>query len=600
MTAPSAPDDPTTAADQLPAGQRLDALLLAYVDGTLDAPLRAELEVRLAGDPDLRAEVDGLQALRGLLDEDARYGRESLLDVPPAHLLEAIVRAEVLARPDEIRQAIVNGGGLARTAPERGDKPLWARLQSWWMGGGVVVGAAAAVAFVITRGPAEPPRSPTPAAAVVAPATTSPNALNDALADAPAGERQAEGAGAAVDEFAADGAPSAKRMKTSNAGPNAVPDEPNGGLAELDKRSGGGRAANLPTLQDDPQGDLQAPGGNAVGDSGADRGFASASASAERAERAERKAPVMPTLDAVAAEEPAPRAPPAPKSAESRKPADNARDDDASSYGSAPAPVTTSTTPSAAPPPPPATPPTSVGGGSLGYQSADQSRDVFLEKMRAKKTAQIEREEASKKKPSSKSSIGGEKSKDAPAAPAKGKADRADKEMTATESREELEREKRINAASMMLTAAERELAAGRAQDALDLAVRAEAQGGGALGLVPASTQTRAYLLLKRFADGARVGSRLLQGDVSDVVIVDGLLAGADAATAIGDRRLAERLLVKVLAPPNKDVARRAAAQRRLDSLRAASVRNRAAESDAAMDAPAASSKSSAPSTSDE
>ena len=124
-------------------------LVFAYVDGTLDAAVRAELDIRLAGDPALRAEIEGLLAIRTLLDKDAQYGRDSQVDLPPSHLIDAILRSEVAARPDEIRQAVA----LARTSTDARDdasRPLWARFSSWLVGGGVVVSAAAAVPVPIT------------------------------------------------------------------------------------------------------------------------------------------------------------------------------------------------------------------------------------------------------------------------------------------------------------------------------------------------------------------------------------------------------------------------------------------------------------------
>jgi hypothetical protein len=119
-----------------------------------------------------------------------------------------------------------------------------------------------------------------------------------------------------------------------------------------------------------------------------------------------------------------------------------------------------------------------------------------------------------------------------------------------------------------MLVTAERELSMKRFDSAVDLAMRAEAIAGSGLGLAPASTLVRGYVALRRFADAARVASRLLQGSPADGQLVDGMLAGAQAALQIGDHRLAERLLERAASVENKDPARRQQAQQQLKALR--------------------------------
>jgi hypothetical protein len=98
--------------------------------------------------------------------------------------------------------------------------------------------------------------------------------------------------------------------------------------------------------------------------------------------------------------------------------------------------------------------------------------------------------------------------------------------------------------------------------------------------VLPASTQARALLLLRRPAEAARIASRLLSASAADPLVVDGLLAGAEGALAVGDRGLATRLLRHALRPENADAARRAAAERLLRA--------------AAADAPAAKAKAEA------
>lgn len=562
-----------------------DALVLAYVDGTLAAPLRAEFETRLASDPDLRAELEGLRALRTLLDGDAVWGRDSAVDAPPAHLVEAIVRAEVAARPDEIRQAVA----LARSSPEAmKQQPLWARLQSWWLGGGVVVGAAAAVLFVVSRdesqilAPAAKTAAAEQTAAPVMPATTKPK--NDkageglvaaALDDNAGNASTADGAGLADNEAQLQGG------LTRRALPDPAPE------------GGGGRAANEKLQKPEQKLELREEGKLALAkdakadafafkeeekpaeppspkkatrsldglrsagdsdsdsfdDSGLDRGNAALGASAGKGPTAAAPAPPPPPPMAAPMDAPAP-----------------------STSSTAPTAPTT-TTPTTTPP---TTPPTTVGSG--GYVSVGEATSRFREVVKAKKTAKIEQERKDLKARSQ----AADKSKGnrAPAAPGSPSSD-----MTPTEARDEIERNKRIDNASVMLGTAEHELAGGRANEAVELATRAEAAGAGSLGLAPASTQARAYVLLKRNADAARVGSRLLQGDPADPVLVDGMIAAADGASAIGDRRLAERLLQRALLPANKDAALRAKAQARLNTLRS---KDAAFESDAVAPAKAA------------
>ena len=535
-----------------------DALVLAYVDGTLAAPLRAEFETRLASDPDLRAELEGLRALRTLLDGDAVWGRDSAVDAPPPHLVEAIIRAEVAARPDEIRQAVA----LARSSPEAmKQQPLWARLQSWWLGGGVVVGAAAAVLFVVTRD-----ESPILAPAAKTAAAETAQAAESQVVTAPAEPKPERKAGEGL---------VAKDDANANANANV-----SDGLADNKPQLQGGLARRaLP----DP-----AEGGGRANEKAAN-GRREESAKLSLAEDAK--------ADQLTTAEPAPKK----KSATDDVRADPGRANlgsDGDSFDDAGldrgnASLGPGGKGAAAPPPPPAqTPPTAAAStapsapaptsvGSGGYVSVGEATSRFREVVKAKKAAKIEEERKELKARSQAADKGSDKgkAKRAPAAPGA-----PSSELTPTEARDEFERNKRIDNASVMLGTAEHELAGGRANEAIELATRAEAAGAGSLGLAPASTQARAYLLLKRNADAARVGSRLLAGDPADPVLVDGMIAAADGAAAIGDRRLAGRLLQRALLPANKDAALRAKAQARLNALRA---KDAAFESDSAAAAPA-------------
>jgi hypothetical protein len=165
-----------------------DALVLSYVDGTMNDGERAAFAARLRAEPALRAEVDGLVALRGLLDDDTRFGATSGLDAPPPHLVDAIVRAEVAARPDAIRAAVLRAADASDAA-----RPWWSKLSSWLVGTSLVGAGAAALLLVVTRAEA-PATSPQEAkdlfaaAPAAAPAAAQPPPPAAAFAAAPGGD----------------------------------------------------------------------------------------------------------------------------------------------------------------------------------------------------------------------------------------------------------------------------------------------------------------------------------------------------------------------------------------------------------------------------
>lgn len=502
-----------------------DDLVLAFVDGSLDARERSEFEARLAGDPALRADVEGLRAVHEMLGRDRAFGEASGVDVPPPHLLDAILRAEVVARPAEIREAM----GLLRDPPAA--KPWWARLQSLWMGGGVVVGAAAAVLFVVTRTdqlarePVHPSVEATTSTSTPPPPPLPPSpdpADGDAKLATKSDDKRAEGAApqnAKKAEPPAEPPPPASELQT--AAPLDVADE-----APARERAQKPQAADAkpkPALAQLADATPSAPEKDALAfdDAGLDRGNAGLNLASGAGKGA----------------------------------------------GPTPSTAPSSTAPA---PPSPAAAPTPVGGG---YVPAKESARRITEVLKAKKKAKIEAERAAEQKKSSTSTK------------AEAAADGDDGYLTPTEAREEIARKKRIDDASLMLTTAERELAAGNPKNALELAQRAESQAGAVLGLFPAALQARAFVAVDRASDAARVGSRLLAADPADPLLVDGLLAAAQGAQAIGDHRLAERLLQRALLPANKDSARRAKAQAQLNRLEGA-IRNRAA-APAALEAPA-------------
>jgi len=114
---------------------------LAYVYGELDGEEAHAFEARLEADAQLRAEVDGLMATRDMLDGDAQWSDEQGLDDPPPHLVGAILRAEALARPKEIR--------AAAAVLEKGEQSWVQRMSLWIIGGGAALTAAATLLIFV-------------------------------------------------------------------------------------------------------------------------------------------------------------------------------------------------------------------------------------------------------------------------------------------------------------------------------------------------------------------------------------------------------------------------------------------------------------------
>jgi hypothetical protein len=494
-----------------------DELLLEALEATRAGNgAAAAATARLAHDKALQAELDGLRAVQDLLKADADWGAQSGADAPPPHLLDAILRAEVAARPDAIRSAVAANPAVGGAVPAPPATGWWSRFSSWVVGGGVVVGAAAALLVTVSRAPADVAAPKAEAAPTAAPAP----ALQ-AAPPPPADVVATMGDGPAEDRGTAAGGVRRLREEKKPTLATAMPVDGQAGKADkaLDdspahERSIGG-LGGVADLDDDgaarPDADAfaykdAAPGSVArAGD--APTGLAAASSGGGRAMPAEAESP-----------------PPEPPAAE---------------------PMPAATAP-AAPAPRPA---------PVRVVSADEARKNFLA-ARAKAEAKEQAKEQAKAVAEAKG-----KAKTAPAAAKKSARDDADA------AREQMAREQRLQEANSILVTAERELQFGRFAVALDLAQQAEAIAGTGLGLAPASTQTRAFLGLKRFADAARVASRLLSGSAASPQLVDGMLAGAEAASAIGDLRLAERLLAKAASTENPDAARRTEARRRLQAL---------------------------------
>jgi len=521
-----------------------ELIALATGPGELQESLAARLE---AASPEVRAEVASLRAVRALLDGDAAWGQSSGTDAPPPHLFDAILRAEVAARPDEIRQAVA----LAQTPPPA-HKPLWARLSGFLLGGGVAVGAALALVVTMQRGDAEvaAPQKLAAAATEAKPAQPALVAPDPAAAPAPASPADTGTLGGLGDGIA-DAAGGAMGEKKANDNKGAVADD------EAD--------------------DLQAAKGKVeskLGEAAAlapPRSPAESKPSPKKADRAVAKDFVEPTPDAVPAR---PRDVDADSLAkdkaegadgavadrpQEREAAQN-RAGSGSLSGAGPGMPAQEAPPAASAPTKPSPPPPRI-------VSAEEARRTFLaRKEEAKESAKKSAMEQAKQEPSSK----------AKARPAtKSSASRGDgapagiaQDASPDEVREQMARQQRLQEANSMLVAAERELTMRRFDSALDLALRAEAIAGSGLGLAPASTQVRAFVALRRPADATRAASRLVGGDVRDPQLREGMRAGVDAALSIGDFRLAERLLVRLASKDNDDATSRADAQARLESLR--------------------------------
>ena len=123
--------------------------IVSYVYGELTEAEKSEFEKRMADNPTIRAEVDGMIATREMLEVDTQNGAELGFDEPPSHLRAAILNAEVAARSDHVRDAL--GRDSTDETPS-----LWNRFRGLISGGGLVV-TAAAVLFTVHTQNQEPP-----------------------------------------------------------------------------------------------------------------------------------------------------------------------------------------------------------------------------------------------------------------------------------------------------------------------------------------------------------------------------------------------------------------------------------------------------------
>jgi hypothetical protein len=339
-----------------------DDLVLAAFDGNANSDARAPLS------PSVQAEIDGLRAVRALLNDDAAWGEHSGVDAPPSHLLDAILRAEVAARSDVVRQAITTASSPA-TAPSS----AWQRLSSWLVGGGVLVGAAAAVLLTVSREPtmqadsmAAPKMAEAPAA--IADGVLRSAAPGSAIAEVAAAPPPPPPPPAPVAAAAAEGAPEPLRAQDTLGFADAAKDE-----SRVAGPAGGGFGLTAPGATKGALGDI---GGSVADDK-----------------------PASP-VSAVSAVAPAKAAPPAARKADASFASEAEADDDVGQRALRPAPA-----PAAEAPPPPAAP------APAAALSGNEVRRVFRERMSEKKAEAIEdaREEAkegkAKKAPSADSLV---------------------------------------------------------------------------------------------------------------------------------------------------------------------------------------------------
>jgi hypothetical protein len=152
----------------------MDNEITAYLYGEMPETQVHAFEKRMQEDPDLLAEVEGLRATQEFLDADLKSGIENGADLPPPHLLNAIMRAEIIERPASIREAII--------ARSKKDEPWHKRFFLSLLGGGALATTAVVVIFISVNSnldKAEAPASVT----LQRPGTAEPAA--EAAADAP-------------------------------------------------------------------------------------------------------------------------------------------------------------------------------------------------------------------------------------------------------------------------------------------------------------------------------------------------------------------------------------------------------------------------------
>jgi hypothetical protein len=487
------------------------ALALAYVYGELGPAEVKSFEARLETDAELRAEVEGLVATRDLLDMDVRYGEESGRDVPPPHLTDAILRAEALARPREIREAAIAASGQTRTWVQR--------LSVWLIGGGVAVGAAATLLVLVTsnsmmKESADMAAAPAPAASADAEsaprfepakpmAKSAPNGAMEKSADF-ADEKPAEAFEESKKERAADGFAPSRDPSPRSSGRQGEAGEDRAGAKDRSRSLVFNEPADAPMKQAAPK-PSQIAGGKAF-------------------DYAEGEAEEEPLAELAADEADAD---------------DNALGDSfgaggASSKADGIAPM------EPAPPPPATRAPAGPPKVGSNLRKVLERGKKAPSKRKAKKRA-VERDARSQMR-----------------AEAKG----------------QLEQNERLTAINVAYRTAERAFNAGRFGVAYDEYGKAGAldAGGKVLGPMPHVGQMRSLHSLGRYREVLDHVPALMRFGVKIFGVADGLLVAADAAERLGQLDRAERLYADAAKSPDvklrtraKKASKRMRARREMD-----------------------------------
>lgn len=494
--------------------EETETLMLAYVYGELSTSDARAFELRMDADPALRAEVEGMKATRSLFGDDAAEGLRTGVDVPPPHIVDSIMRAEALARPQPIREA------MFKRSASSSSSTLTARMARWVFGGGVLVAGAAVVFVVVNRSPA---------------------ALNSAMsksADAPSAEapRAEPQPAEAADKLAQPSSPTASTTPT----PAPSPDDATRARDAQDAPVLKGGAEDRKAKLDDVVGSdsFRGAGGAATHAAGAMLPTASPTKApapmmeSPAAPPPPAKREPMKELQAAAPQEAAKDGAKAERDEKksaaktpSTKPSDF--DDVASANAPAPADIGSAAAASAA-----SEAASGPGAGVASDETIEERRNAILSK-------------------------------------------RAEKAKTQPKSMRDMEKSKRLEEANLAFATAERELSKKNWLSALDFYQSADSiDVDRALGAAPTLGEMRAYMALKRPADAARLARRITSRDARQHDVVDAWLLGAKAAADIGDTTLQRDLWTRLLDVP----AHRAEARAALDKLNGGAYPSRAAK----------------------
>jgi tetratricopeptide (TPR) repeat protein len=254
--------------------------IVAYLYGELEKAEVDAFEKRMAEDPELNAEVEGLRATQTFIGADLKSGMESGQDLPPAHLVDAIMRAEAIERSPAIREAVI-----ARSTHE---EPWHKRFFLALLGGGALATTAVVVIFVSVTAGQDKEMAP-PAADMAAlqapaekpaaePSAPSAGSVPGGMAESEEKKDQGEGAELAKSESASAGAMDMKAADNVLRRAESKKADGFGSLGGKGASSNMAQAAPADALADDE-------GGQMDGD------FAAKEALAEEAPAADKKDP---------------------------------------------------------------------------------------------------------------------------------------------------------------------------------------------------------------------------------------------------------------------------------------------------------------------